>query len=265
MFSSRHLIVAMSILGLVACGGVDEQSSEMDPQTAVGKGDSLANPYVYIDKTMAGQTVEAAMGNVVVVKLAGNPTTGYQWKCTTYSKGLPPNEEYFVADQPMKDGSGGTFFFEFVPSIFSLGGDHHLTFSYFRSWEGEASAIETFTVTVHVPQANAGQTIVVESSQNGESIKAKKGDTIQIKLDGNPTTGYEWKCPSYSKSFPLANEEYIPSEPQMVGSGGTYVFTFIPDSFAKGKTFKLHFAYFRSWEGAAAAIETFDITVQIAK
>ena len=42
-----------------------------------------------------------------------------------------------------------------------------------------------------------------------------------------------------------------------------YHFTFMADMFSVGNTFKLNFAYYRSWEGAMNAIETFTVKIQV--
>ncbi len=104
---------------------------------------------------------------------------------------------------------------------------------------------------------------VINQSQNGDTVNIKVGDTIDVQLAGNPTTGYTWRLLASSRSFPLQNEEYVPDMPELAGSGGTYHFTFTADAFSLGHTFNLQFAYFRSWEGADSALETFNVTVDV--
>lgn len=104
---------------------------------------------------------------------------------------------------------------------------------------------------------------VITESMNGTTRSIEQGETIDVQLAGNPTTGYAWHLLASNKSFPLQKEEYVPAKPQLVGSGGTYHFYFTADSFAVGKTFKLDFAYYRSWEGAGNAIKTFTVTIAV--
>ncbi len=107
------------------------------------------------------------------------------------------------------------------------------------------------------------ETTVIRQSQDGETVNIKVGDTIDVQLDGNPTTGYAWQLMASSRSFPLQNEEYVPDMPELTGSGGTYHFYFTADTFSMHGTFHLQFAYFRSWEGADSALETFSVTVEV--
>jgi inhibitor of cysteine peptidase len=114
-----------------------------------------------------------------------------------------------------------------------------------------------------VCDAKPGKVIVIAESMNGTTQSMKLGETIDVQLAGNPTTGYAWQLLTSSKSFPLQKQEYVPNKPQLLGSGGVYHFYFTADSFAVGKVFTLSFAYYRSWEGAASAIKTFTVKISV--
>ncbi len=61
------------------------------------------------------------------------------------------------------------------------------------------------------------------------SACGKAGKEMQLSLKGNPTTGYEWTCQiSNPEIVKETGNEYIPEEHEedIVGSGGTYTFTF---------------------------------------
>lgn len=69
---------------------------------------------------------------------------------------------------------------------------------------------------------------------------------LEIKLEGNPTTGYEWKCDIVDKS--IVKEErakYKPDSTELMGSGGVY--TFVYTGLKEGKT-KIICEYARSFE-----------------
>jgi len=108
----------------------------------------------------------------------------------------------------------------------------------------------------------AGATIITEA-MNGTTQTIKVGEKIDVQLAGNPTTGYAWHLLASSKSFPLQKEEYVPSKPQLIGSGGTYHFYFTADTFSAGKVFTLSFSYYRSWEGVSKAIKTFTVKIAV--
>jgi predicted secreted protein len=109
------------------------------------------------------------------------------------------------------------------------------------------------------------KTIKVTAAKDGKTVTARVGDTVQVRLEGNPTTGYQWRAVSYSKSCPVSDPDgaYLPSAPQTIGSGGTYVFTIKPDLLAKGGTFHFQFAYYRSWEDVSDAIKTFAFDLKV--
>jgi len=114
-----------------------------------------------------------------------------------------------------------------------------------------------------VCDGTSSDALVVTKDMNNMTRTIEQGDTIDVQLPGNPTTGYAWHLLASSKSFPLQKEEYVPDQPQLTGSGGTYHFYFTADLFSVGQTFKLSFAYYRSWEGHDSAIETFDVTIVV--
>jgi inhibitor of cysteine peptidase len=105
--------------------------------------------------------------------------------------------------------------------------------------------------------------IVINKDMNGKTKAIEQGDKIDVQLPGNPSTGYAWHLLASNKSFPLQKEEYVPGQPQLTGSGGTYHFHFTADSFSVGNVFKLNFAYYRSWEGSNNAIETFVVKIAV--
>jgi inhibitor of cysteine peptidase len=82
-------LACLATAGLGACGGGGAE-------IGVGQSDS-------------GSTVSAAVGDVIVVRLAENPTTGFTWKMKL-SKGLDLESDKFIADDAPEDmvGVGGT-------------------------------------------------------------------------------------------------------------------------------------------------------------
>lgn len=75
---------------------------------------------------------------------------------------------------------------------------------------------------------------------------SKKGKEIELSLNGNVTTGYEW---TYSVSeegiLTETQNEYLTEETELVGAGGVHVFSFKGEK--EGKV-TVTFVYSRSWE-----------------
>jgi inhibitor of cysteine peptidase len=115
-------------------------------------------------------------------------------------------------------------------------------------------------------QANAnGGPMQLGEADNGKSVTLKAGDSIQIKVDGNPTTGFEWTAALEAKDAALLAQQGDPAyadsstNPSIVGSGGTYTFTF--KALAAG-TATIKLVYQRGWEKVEPA-KTFTVTVTV--
>ncbi len=79
-------------------------------------------------------------------------------------------------------------------------------------------------------------------------IEAKTGETFTIKLEENPTTGYQWSIAVSDESVVMLDkDDYEPDDQsgELVGSGGTRVLTF---KALKAGTATIGMVYERSWE-----------------
>ncbi|MBI5368621.1 MAG: protease inhibitor I42 family protein [Planctomycetes bacterium] len=109
----------------------------------------------------------------------------------------------------------------------------------------------------------APATLVVDDTMDGRTLDLNVGDTLEIRLAGNPTTGYEWNAVRYSRSLPVSSSQYVPTADGGVGGGGVYTFAIKPDPFAAGSTHSFKFAYSRA--GARRALKTFKLTVRVSQ
>ena len=107
---------------------------------------------------------------------------------------------------------------------------------------------------------------IVDQSDSIEpgNITIKSGDTFEIKLESNPTTGYSWRlAESPSGTIQNISNVYEPRKTSgnIVGSGGTEIWTF--KAVSKGNII-LNFEYARPWEKDIKPIkkETYQITVK---
>jgi inhibitor of cysteine peptidase len=110
----------------------------------------------------------------------------------------------------------------------------------------------------------AGGTLKVGEADNGKSFTVKVGDTIQVIIAGNPTTGHSWAAAMTDKDAALIEQvgepEYTTeTQESIVGAGGVYKFTF--KATAKGEAL-LKLAYARPWENVAPE-QTFAVTLTI--
>ncbi len=114
--------------------------------------------------------------------------------------------------------------------------------------------------------ANAsGGVLKLTEADSGKTLDVKTGDTIEVVIAGNPTTGYEWTAaldPASSALLEQVGEPtYTPdsTDQMLVGSGGTYLFKF---KAMKSGQATLKLVYARSFENVEP-IQTFTATVNI--
>ncbi|MBA7509838.1 hypothetical protein ES705_01810 [subsurface metagenome] len=83
----------------------------------------------------------------------------------------------------------------------------------------------------------------------GKSFELEKGDRINIKLESNPTTGYEWILGGETDTsvVSLFDSKFVQTEKEeeLVGAGGYEIFTFKAEN--SGQT-EIILTYKRSWE-----------------
>lgn len=103
---------------------------------------------VKIGDTDNGSQVTLEVGQTLVLSLASNPTTGYQWGIAELDEAiLRETDHQYKADWPVTIGSGGKEVWRFQALN---SGTTRLSLEYTRPWEENAEAIQTYTVEVMV-------------------------------------------------------------------------------------------------------------------
>ncbi len=101
------------------------------------------------------------------------------------------------------------------------------------------------------------------TEQSGEKAKLSVGDTLNLLLKANATTGYSWAITNQDTTI-LQNDgaKYYADrvEPQLVGSGGNQWFAF--KAIGKGNA-TLKLVYKRPWEANTDTGKTFELEVVI--
>lgn len=107
---------------------------------------------------------------------------------------------------------------------------------------------ESELTTLPVLEKGEGETKEGEA----QKIRTKNGDYFFVVLEANPTTGYQWEVDFNPDYIQLADREYVPSSPELVGSGGEEFFSFL--ALKSGET-EITFSYLRPWEKETPPID----------
>ena len=98
----------------------------------------------------------------------------------------------------------------------------------------------------------------VDAGSEGSTVEIGVGETLQVRLEANPTTGYEWVVLD-AGVLELVSQRHRP-ESDADGSGGVTTLTFSPTGTG---TADLTLGYLQPWEEDVEPIETFTITVSV--
>src|SRR5947207_9625276 len=102
------------------------------------------------------------------------------------------------------------------------------------------------------------QTITEQAA--GKTIEVATGATVEVVLDGNPTTGYTWELASPDLSIlKQVGEPKFKPDNNAPGAGGKMTLTF--EAVATGQA-ALKLVYHRSFE-TEAPLKTFEVTVVV--
>ncbi len=110
--------------------------------------------------------------------------------------------------------------------------------------------------------APAGKT--TPAADLADCKRMKPGQACELRLSGNPTTGYSWDVSQIDeKVVRLLSSDYV-SDVQgttpMAGAGGTFVFRF--QAVGAGKT-TVKLVYHRPWEKNVEPLKTQDLEVAV--
>ena len=103
-------------------------------------------------------------------------------------------------------------------------------------------------------------TTSLSGSDNGKDVQVHVGDEVDIALDSNPTTGFDWAIDKSNDSLLTLKESDYSSSSNAIGSGGTRTFKFVAKS---AGTITLQLKYWRSFEGDRSVTQRFAVTIQI--
>jgi len=103
--------------------------------------------------------------------------------------------------------------------------------------------------------------IVISQTDQGGVFECRLGDVILIRLEENPSTGYQWEVSGIDEQvLKPQDSEYSGAASTALGSGGARTFSFKPQS---PGTAKVRMRLRKAWEPEDAAIDHFEVTVHV--
>ena len=223
---------------------------------------------IHVTSGDANKEIKAKVGEIIVIEIEGNATTGYRWdEVAGRSDSVLESQghEYKTRELPVgMVGYGDKAFFRY---LVKAPGKTEIVLAYTRPWEKDVPPAQTFNVKIVAEAADApaaGKTYEMTKDDNGKTLKVKVGDTIRVKLKSNRTTGYSWALTGKTDAKVLKSGEVeykVDEHPAgMVGVGGNDFCTFT--ALAPGKT-EIALGYARPWEKDKEPAQAFKLTVEV--
>ena len=107
------------------------------------------------------------------------------------------------------------------------------------------------------------KSLTLDESSNGKTVNITKGQNVVVKLQSNPTTGFEWSVTSTDRTFGYPAEKFLKNG-DAVGSGGIQRFTWKTSGpLDMTGAHKVKLEYRRSFEKDKPAAKTFELTINV--
>lgn len=248
---------------------VEVMASEEAAASVEASGEATEEPVVAEEsEPIIPDSITLDQGNVLVIPLAGNPSTGYLWQVKPSAEGIltERGDAAYASSSDMPGAPGYEIFtFDAVAA-----GDVTLTFTHSQPWDETTPPEQVidlpFVVVappapVETPAPPAPpQPIEIGESENGGTVEMQQGGALFVNLPGNPTTGYIWQITSKDDAYLKPLDYAFQPATDATGSGGVERFEF--EAVAGGEV-KLEFAQSRPWETDAEPVATYSVTVKI--
>ena len=139
-------------------------------------------------------------------------------------------------------------------------GKHFLSIIRMAALAGAWLMYSPGAISCSVPEKAPKIMLLLVEKDNDRTLAIHPGETVQISLPENATTGYRWEIERYDEDL----IKLLAAEPcytdNAVGSGGVVAFTFQGKNPGSGEIVLKHW---RSWEGESSVIARFRIRLNV--
>ena len=119
-------------------------------------------------------------------------------------------------------------------------------------------------VAILIAGCAPGKEVKIDDQANGTAVSLKQDQTLTIRLESNPTTGYSWEIANCDaailKSMGEATYEQARPNQKLTGGGGWQTFQFQPEQ--AGQT-SVKLIYHRAWEKDVEPLKTYEVQVTV--
>lgn len=203
-----------------------------------------------------GQTVVIQPGNVLLVALEG--AADGEWMLVQSDPMVVQPLGGWQRD-PGEGGAAKALFRRYFLAV--AGGTSDLRFEFIQA-DGVRSK-EGYALTVTAPPLEPGSSgaVAVTEADAGDAFTLVTGDTLVVRLNANPATGYDWRVVSTNDALlPAAGEPSYASSADLPGAGGVATFRFLAKAAGEATVQIGEFA-----PGADAPDRTLDYNITIAE
>ena len=118
------------------------------------------------------------------------------------------------------------------------------------------------TLASCTPASNEEPVRITEADA-GSAVELHLGQTLEVALPGNPTTGYTWEVvPGAESVLEQQGELAFEAESELLGAGGVMTLSF--EANGQGEA-TLSLIYHRTFEPGVAPLQTFEVTVLVGR
>ena len=97
-------------------------------------------------------------------------------------------------------------------------------------------------------------------TDNGKTISVFNGNTLEVKLWGDPSTGYIWNAGALTNNVLTFESEEYQSDSGMTNSGGYYYFCYKAEKCGESL---IHIVYYRESDPVLPPEKTFEVTIMV--
>jgi inhibitor of cysteine peptidase len=128
-------------------------------------------------------------------------------------------------------------------------------------WKGMAGLLLMAIALTSISGCAAEAALALEADDNGNEITLNKGQTLTIKLEANPTTGYTWEMVETEGAIlRQVGDPEFEADSDLLGAPGTQTLSF---EAAEAGQMALRLVYHRPWETDVEPLETFSVQVTV--